>query len=99
MMGCGQENEKEGVRVGVKRGSTDHASARRDGAVEAFDLVEHLPALACSRRRAVVPFGWVFFLISPACLHVRPMGRTCRRAGEIDLTPIGAELNGSHAYP
>ena len=46
MMGCGQENEKEGVRVGVKRGSTDHAPARRDGAVEAFNLVEHLPTLA-----------------------------------------------------
>ena len=32
---------------------------------------------ACSRKR-VNFFGWVFFLISPAHLHVRPMGRTCR---------------------
>ena len=38
--------------------------------------------------------GWVFFLISPAHLHVRPMGRTCRWANEIELAPIGVELNG-----
>ena len=42
-------------------------------------------------------FGWVFSLILPAHLHVlgARMGRACRRAGEIDLTPIGVELGGS----
>ena len=48
-----------------------------------------------SRKRVVVLFGCVFFLISPAHLHVRPTGRTCRRAGEIELTPVGVGLNGS----
>ena len=47
--------------------------------------------------RGVMFFRWVFFLISPAHLHARPMGvhRTCRRAGEIELTPIGVVLSGS----
>ena len=39
------------------------------------------------------------FLISPARLHARPMGRTCRRAGGIELTPTGVELNGSRGAP
>ena len=34
-------------------------------------------------------------MISPAHLHVRPMGCTCRWAGEIEPTPIGVMLNGS----
>ena len=43
---------------------------------------------ACSRKKErQIHFGWVSFLISPAHLHVRPMGRTCRWAGEIGLTP------------
>ena len=50
-----------------------------------------------SRKRAANRCGWGFFLISPAHLHVRPMGRTCRRAGENELTPIGVKLNGSRA--
>ena len=33
----------------------------------------------CSRKRAVILFGWAFFLISLGSPHVRctPMGRTC----------------------
>ena len=40
-------------------------------------------------------------MISPAHVHVRctPMGRTCRWAGEIELTPIGVKLNGSGPVP
>ena len=42
---------------------------------------------AYSRKRAVECFGWAFFFISPAQLHLRPMERTCGWAGEIKLTP------------
>ena len=42
-------------------------------------------------------FGWVRFLISLGSPHVRPVGRTCRRAGEVELAPIEAELNGSRS--
>ena len=50
----------------------------------------------CARQRTVMFFGWVFFLISPTYLHVlrAHMGRACRWPGEIELTPIGVELNG-----
>ena len=53
------------------------------------------------RRRAVMAFGWVFFLISPARLHVRctPMDGACRRAGNIEVTPIGENLNASRRAP
>ena len=42
------------------------------------------------QKRAIDLFGWVFFLISPAHLHVprAHKGRACRRAGETALTPI-----------
>ena len=36
-----------------------------------------------------------FILISPAHLRVHTMGRTCMWVGEVGLTPIGVELNGS----
>ena len=52
---------------------------------------------ACTRRRVVIFFGWVFFLISVGgqAPHVRPMGRSCGEPNEIELTPIGVKLNGS----
>ena len=53
----------------------------------------------CSRKRAVIFFGWVFFLISLGSPHVRPMGRTCGKPNEIELTPIGVKLNGSRRAP
>ena len=55
-------------------------------------VVQH--DLACAR---IFRAGGVFFLqlISPGQLHVRPMGCTCRWAGEIELTAIGVKLNGS----
>ena len=43
-------------------------------------------------QKRVVFSGWVFLLISPAHLHVRTMVRTCRRADEIELTPIWGEI-------
>ena len=46
-------------------------------------------------KRAVIFFGWVFFLISPGSPHVRPMGRTCGEPDEIELAAMGVELNGS----
>ena len=54
-----------------------------------------IAAVACSRKRAVKFFGWVFFLISSGSPHVRPMGRTCGEPDEIGLTAMGVELNGS----
>ena len=50
---------------------------------------------ACPTKGGVIISGWVSFWIPPAHLHVRPMGvhRTCRRAGKIELTPIGVGLN------
>ena len=51
-------------------------------------------SVICSRQRAVLFFGRVFFLISPAHSHVRTMGRTCTWAGEIELTPIGVGVDG-----
>ena len=53
----------------------------------------------CSRKRAVVYFGWVFFLISSGgqAPHVQctPMGAlsTCGEPDEIELTPMGVKLN------
>ena len=38
-------------------------------------------------------------LNSPAHLRVGPVGRTRRWAGEIELAPIGVELNGSRRVP
>jgi len=51
----------------------------------------------CSRKKAGIFFGWVFFLISSGSPHVRctPMGRTCGEPDEIELTPMGVKLNGS----
>ena len=43
--------------------------------------------------------GWAWFLISPAHLRVRLMGRTCRLPREIELTPIWVALNGSRCIP
>ena len=40
------------------------------------------------------PHGY-FFMILLGSPHVRPMAHTRRRAGGIDLTPLGVELNGS----
>ena len=51
------------------------------------------------RKRAVTFSGRVFFLISVGSPHVRPMGRTCGEPTEIELTPIGVELNGSGRAP
>ena len=45
-----------------------------------------------ARKRAVIYFGWVFFLISSGSPHVRPMGRTCGEPDEIGLTPHGGEI-------
>ena len=47
-------------------------------------------------KRAVIFFGWVFFLISSGPPHVRCtlMGRTCGEPGGIELTPTGVELYG-----
>ena len=46
-------------------------------------------------------FGWVFFLISLGgqAPHIRPMGRTCGEPNEIELNPIGVELNGPRRVP
>ena len=52
-----------------------------------------------SRQRAVMSYGWVFFFTSSAHLHARPIGRACRRAGEIELTPTGVRLNGPGRVP
>ena len=55
------------------------------------------PPGTCTRKRAVIFFGWALFLISSGSPHVRctPMGRTCGEPDEIGLTPMGVELNGS----
>ena len=47
------------------------------------------PQVDHRKKGSVSFFGRVFPLMSSAHLHVRPMGRigTCRRAGEIELTP------------
>ena len=45
--------------------------------------------------RAVIFFGWVFFLISSGSPRVRPMGRTCGEPDEIELTAMEVKLNGS----
>ena len=54
---------------------------------------------ACSRKRAVNVFGWVFFLISSGSPHVRPVGRACGEPDENGLTAMGVELNGSGRVP
>ena len=46
----------------------------------------------CPRKRAVKHFGWGFFLISFGSPHVRPMERTCGEPDDIELTPIGGEI-------
>ena len=51
-----------------------------------------------SRKRAVICFGWVFFLISLVSPHVRPVGRTCGEPNEIELTTIQLQLNGLNRY-
>ena len=56
-------------------------------------------ARACTRKKGGKSFRVGIFLISPARLHARPMGRTRRRAGETELTAIGVELNGSGRVP
>ena len=38
-------------------------------------------------------------MISLGAPHVRPMGHTCGEPNEIELTPIGVELNGSRRVP
>ena len=48
-----------------------------------------------ARKKAVIFFGWVFFLISLGLPHVHPMGRACGEPNEIELTAIGVQLNGS----
>ena len=54
-------------------------------------------------KRAVIFFGWVFFLISSGSPHARctPMGvhRTCGEPDEIELTAMGVKLNGSRGHP
>ena len=51
------------------------------------------------KKKVVIFFGWVFFLISLGgqAPHVRctPMGHTCGEPNEIELTPMGVGLNGS----
>ena len=58
---------------------------------------------ACSQKRAVMCFGWVFFLISLGgqAPHVRPMWAlsTCGEPNGIELTPIWVESNGSRRAP
>ena len=51
-----------------------------------------------ARKRAVIYFGWVFFLISSGSPHVRPMGRTCGEPDEIGLTPHGGEIERLTTY-
>ena len=96
---CGEPDEIESTAMGVKlngsRRVRDHVSP-----VAPLDRKVVLrPRGACSRKRAVIFFGWVFFLISPARIHVRPMGRTCGGSNEIELFTIGAKLNGSGRVP
>ena len=38
---------------------------------------QRVPPAHLLEKKGVMFFGWVFFLISPAHPHVRPMGRTC----------------------
>ena len=68
---------------------TAHARTARARRLQALEggLAEYLP---CSRKRAVIFFGWVLFLISLGSPHVRPMGVhcTCGEPSEIELTPI-----------
>ena len=54
-----------------------------------------------ARKRAVIYFGWVFFLISSGSPHVRctPVGRTRGEPDELGLTPMGVKLNGSGRVP
>lgn len=41
----------------------------------------------CTRKMRDRMFRWVIYLISSAHLHVRPTGRTCRRADKIEVNP------------
>ena len=72
-------------------GLTDHADVLL---VVAVDGLGHV--LIAAMEWAAQNIGWVFFVISLARPHVRctPMGRTCRRADGIELTPMRLELNG-----
>ena len=60
-------------------------------------LVVDVPKKNRSRKRVVIFFGWVFFLIPSGSPHVRctPMVRTCGEPVEIGLTPMRVELSGS----
>ena len=58
-------------------------------------LAYDAPAEYAIQKRAVIFYGWGFFLISSGSPHVRPMGRTCGEPDEIELTPMGVKLNGS----
>jgi len=79
-------NDKWGPRYGVNPGY-------------GITLQNGFEARTCSRRRAVIFFGWVFFLISSGSPHVRctPMWALSTRGepDEIELTPMGVTLNGS----
>ena len=67
-----------------------------DATASAADAIVHMGDHAYAIwKRAVILFGWVFFLISSGSPHVRPMGRTCGEPDEIELTAMGVELNGS----
>ena len=96
-------------RVGERRGPAQHAAQRRasgSGRWQRHDPPRprclpllHGVARVRSRKRAVIFFGWVFFLISYGSPHVRPMGRTCGEPDEIELTAMGVKLNGPAAGP
>ena len=84
-----------GERAQVVAEVLAHARPRPQPGRAVADLV------AWARSRAVIIFGWVFFLIpsggqAPHVLRAQ-MGvhRTCGEPDEIGLTPMGVKLNGS----
>ena len=68
-----------------------------DPVATAGGLADDYVITVTERKKSVMFFGCVFFLISFGSPHVRctPMGRTCGEPNEIELTAIRVILNGS----
>ena len=75
---CGEPGEIELTPMGVKLNGSLRVH-RSVGVLRPCPEPKQV-LRACPRKRAGEHFGWVFFLISPAHLHVQctPVGRTCR---------------------
>ena len=100
-------SEQRSPAAGSGTPPPSHSCAEQ--AVTMNDYLAFGPHKRAATRRAepLVPdhqkdgilFGWVFSLVPSAHLRVRCAPTwapsTCRRAGEIEQTPIGAQLSGS----